>query len=323
MDTQLFHILKSRYRQLGGFRLVREYARMGLVGPGIKTILSNPFSRQTYKKAYRGFVNGVEPLLVEKYNPLMRERKQYYDSQDLEHKRSQTIWFCWLQGLDVAPAIVKACYNSLKAHLPDREIVVIDNKNWNEYVELPEYLLKKWQEQIIPPAHFSDLLRLQLLIKYGGSWIDSTILCAGFEHTTSFLDADLFMFQYTRPEGGRWAGIGNWFISSCANNEVLVVLRDMLYACWKEYDVVLDFYVFHLFFTMLREVYPVEVAWMPYGYAANSLVLAQHWGEPFNQGKWERLTSKVSFHKLTYTIRKEVIGGVGNYYNYILGKYSG
>ena len=31
MFLNLFHLLKTRYTQLGGLRLVREYARMGLV----------------------------------------------------------------------------------------------------------------------------------------------------------------------------------------------------------------------------------------------------------------------------------------------------
>ena len=30
MASSLFHLLKTRYTQLGGLRLVREYARMGL-----------------------------------------------------------------------------------------------------------------------------------------------------------------------------------------------------------------------------------------------------------------------------------------------------
>ena len=35
----------------------------------------------------------------------------------LEHKRSKQIWFCWLQGIENAPEVVKACYRSLQRHL--------------------------------------------------------------------------------------------------------------------------------------------------------------------------------------------------------------
>lgn len=129
------------------------------------------------------------------------------------------------------------------------------------------------------------------------------------------------MFQYTRPGSNQWGGIGNWFISACTNNEVLMVLRDMLYAYWKDYDCLVNYYVFHLFFSMLREVFAGEIAAMPYGYAIRSLALVAHWGEPFEQEMWERLTSRVCFHKLAYSVKKEVLKGKGNYYQYVIGEY--
>lgn len=46
----LFSLLKTRYIQLGDLRLVREYARMGLLWPAAKWVLRHPFSRQTYKQ---------------------------------------------------------------------------------------------------------------------------------------------------------------------------------------------------------------------------------------------------------------------------------
>jgi hypothetical protein len=36
--------------------------------------------------------------------------------------------------------------------------------------------LEKYQKKIIDNTHFSDLLRLELLIKYGGTWIDASVL---------------------------------------------------------------------------------------------------------------------------------------------------
>lgn len=134
--------------------------------------------------------------------------------------------------------MVKACYNSLVHgewfRVNGYEVIVIDENIWYEYITLPDYINRRREKRQIPSAHFSDLLRLELLIRYGGTWIDSTVLCtgepAGGLPLTAYLDADLFMFQYTRPGSSEWGGIGNWFISACTNNEVLMVLRDMLYA---------------------------------------------------------------------------------------------
>lgn len=314
----IYRVLITRIKQFGGFRLVREYYRQGAIWPMMKAILRNPFSRHSYKKAYSIALNKVEPVLARKYGPMMPERKAYYTSQTLEHHRSGIIWFCWLQGLENDPEIVKVCYASLQKHLGDREIRVIDGGNWKDYVELPEHVIQRWEKKQIPPANFSDLLRLELLIRHGGTWIDATVLCTGKENTEEYLNADLFTFQYTCPGSDEWGGIGNWFITSCTNNEVLMVLRDMLYAYWRDYDCTLDYYIFHLFFSMLREVYPEEIAAMPYGYAARHIALAKHWGKKFDQEKWDRLVGKVSFHKLTYVISRRIQADPENYYHWIL-----
>ena len=77
-------------------------------------------------------------------------------------------------------------------------------------------------------------------------------------------------------------------------------------------------YIFHLFFSMLRYVFPEEIGAMPYAYAPRSLALVHHWGEPFDKAKWQRLTERVCFHKLTYMKDKVPVKVEGTYYEYIL-----
>lgn len=98
--------------------------------------------------------------------------------ETLEKKANRgRVWFCWLQGLEQAPPLVKLCYEALRQKLPDREIVVIDAKNVFDYITLQEEIVEKWKRGIIGPAHFSDLIRLELLVRYGGYWIDATVYC--------------------------------------------------------------------------------------------------------------------------------------------------
>ena len=241
--------------------------------------------------------------------------------------------------MENAPKIVRACYNSVQKHLVQEfnvskvqgehgyEIKVIDAKNWREYVEMPEYIVRKWEKGRIPASLFSDILRLELLIKYGGTWIDSTVLCTGFKFQDSsfkwqeYLDADLFMFQYTK-QGSIPVNISNWFITSCSNNEVLIVLREMLYAYWRDYDCTLDYYIFHLFFGLLSKEYPEKILAMPYGQSMNSLVLMHHLGDRLDQEKWDKLTQRVSFHKLSFRVSDKVKKDNENYFNKIIQLYS-
>ena len=97
-----------------------------------------------------------------------------------------------------------------------------------------------------------------------------------------------------------------------------MVLRDMLYAYWTDFDFIVDYYVFHLFFSMLREVYPEKIDSMPFGYAPRSLTLVHHWGELFDEERWERLTSRVCFHMITSSVSKDVLKEKDNYYHYVV-----
>lgn len=315
--------LLRRFRQFGGMRLVWEYARLGVLGTGIKAFFRCAKNGESYKQIYPALMSEVEPFLRRKYLPVLQERKAAYENcPGAERKRNKILWYCWLQGVEQAPEIAKVCLASLRKHLPDREIRIIDANNWKDYAQLPDWLVRKWEKGLIPAANFSDLLRLELLIRHGGTWMDATILCtgeaAGGTPMSEYLDADLFLFQYTPPGTAEGISISNWFITSCAGNPVLMVLRDMLYAYWKEYDCTLDYYIFHLFFSMLALEYSAEVGAMPYGCSQRSIALMRHWGQPFRQEAWDRLTAKVSFHKLNYRVSDAIKNDKDNYYNHIL-----
>lgn len=163
-----FRKLITRYRQFGGFRLVREYAKLGAFWPAMKAGVRCLVKGQSFKGIYPVVLKRVEPFLMEKYGTqipqIAQKIKANTDASTGSATEKRPIWFCWLQGLAAAPPIVKACYNSL-IQLTCYSIVVIDNTNWREYVELPGYIVEKWKKGRIPAAMFSDLLRVELLIK--------------------------------------------------------------------------------------------------------------------------------------------------------------
>ena len=305
-----FKKLIIRYRQFGGPKLVWEYARLGALWLAVKVGVRCLLKQESFKAIYPEVLRKIEPFIVKRYAPVLQSKMSEVRGKTFEHEHPKVIWWCWLQGLDAAPEIVKACFNSLK-QLTGYSLVVIDNSNWREYVELPGYIVEKWEKRRIPAAMFSDLLRVELLIKYGGTWIDSTVLCTGFntqmtQEAQNYLDSDLFLFQYT-PRG--------------TTNEVLMVLRDMLHAYWNDYDCTLDYYIFHFFFGMVAQEYPEQISRMPYGFSKHSIALMKHWGGTFNQEQWERLVSRVAFHKLSYRVSKDIKNNKDNFYNHVLSLY--
>lgn len=250
--------LLSLFHKFGGIRLIRAYVKLGVLKAVLKETIKGLIERQSADKIYYRFQPAILNALRERYTSLMSVRLKEHDVEQGNRERNDIIWCCWLQGFENAPAIVKACVNSLRENIKGKEFRFVDEQNLRQYVRFPDYIEERWKKKQIPPAMFADLIRLELLIKYGGTWIDSTVLCTGVSSSKfqgsrvqEYLDADLFLFQFKQSETAQFTGISNWFITSCRNNVVLSTLRDMLYEYWKDFDCVLEYFMFHRFFEMI------------------------------------------------------------------------
>lgn len=310
--------LISLFKKFGGVRLFRAYARLGVLGKALSAWVKGVLNRKPAEEIFYSYEAQIITALQTRYKPLMEESLSRYETEAVVRERSNIVWFCWLQGIKCAPPIVKACYMALQENLDGKDIRVVDDSNRKEFVQLPDYIEKRYEKGQIPHALFSDLLRLELLIKYGGSWIDATVFCSTLDYPRECLDANLFFFQYARVDERKYVGISNWFITACSNNPLLMTLRDMLYAYWKDFDCVVEYFIFHRFFDMIAEARPEVVAQMPYAYSPSAHVLLRHWAEPFDQGKWDKVTTRVSFHKLAHQVEESVKRDPGNYYNHII-----
>lgn len=218
----------NRFKQFGGNRLILRYARMGMLGTVIKDTIKTVVKGRTIKDAYPLIREKVDRKLLLQYDALMK-RLVKETTDEGSHERSKTIWTSWWQGEDNAPQLVKACWKSQRQYMPDGwRHIVITKDNYKEYITLPEHIMEKMERGLIPQALFSDLIRLELLIKYGGVWMDSTVLCTEPHYPQSLLACPLFMFQY-RGANGEFQGFSNWFISAQRGNKALKIVRDLLY----------------------------------------------------------------------------------------------
>lgn len=319
----------SRFRSFGGLRLLREYIRLGLAGFVLNRVFLGLLKGYSLKRIYAQIGERTSRILCERYRAITEERLASYDSMGLEHKRSGTVWFCWLQGMEDAPLLVKACLNAVRTNMPDRKVIVITKENYNSYVSLPDFIVGKWERGIMPPAMFADLLRLELLISHGGVWIDSTVLCTGWENNEwlrrnaeAAMDSDLFFFRYVSGKTKRFAGIGNWFIAAKTNNTALMVLRDVLVEYWKDYDCVLDYYIFHRLFSLIAAIKPQIVDEMPKGLCVPCLQLGHRLADRFDEGWWKTVTGSVCFHKMNYRKEREAMRIKDSYCSHIVEMFS-
>lgn len=227
------------------------------------------------------------------------------------------IWFCWLQGLENAPDLVKACYQSLQKHLVGYEINVITSQNLGEYVELPDYIITKWKNKSISNAHFSDVIRIALLAKWGGTWIDSTVLCTG--KMPSYIENSNFFVFSNEYRNDLSSKISNWFIHAIPNHPIIVKTRDLLYKYWKQNDKICHYFLFHMIMTIIIENNEELVNDMPFVSNINPHVLQfKYLFNSPNDSERELIKQFSAFHKLSYKFDKELTCKENTNYQLIL-----
>ena len=185
--------------------------------------------------------------LIEKYSSMTFDETTCPKISSRDFK----IFYCWLQGEKNLPTLARCCYNSLKENAGDYEVVFIDAENYSKYVKLPEHIVKKFKGGGITPTHFSDVLRFNLLERYGGMWIDATILVTEpLERHKDLIETTYFTQkffvdkrnynQYSDVSSyGRWAG----FLQSTniLHNPLFVFVEDFYNKYWRDFDEIIDY----------------------------------------------------------------------------------
>lgn len=216
-----------------------------------------------------------------------------------------TIWTCWMEGIDKAPVIVKSCIESLKINMSDYKVIIIDENNYTDYVDIPSVIIDKYTSGVINKAHFSDVLRIQLLTLYGGWWIDSTVLCTDnrLVKYTENSGTDLFMFQNIMKND--IIPVSNWLIYSKRDNVIIKHVRDMLFDYWLSKKRIVDNYlIMHLLFEIAIEDYPDEWKKVPVYSNVPPHIMQREMMEDYIENRYKEIIKMSSFHKLTYKYDK-------------------
>lgn len=233
---------------------------------------------------------------------------------DVPNPFPNKVWVCWLQGMEQAPEVVKKCVESIYRHAGGKDrVIVLNEQNLTDYIQMPADLQEKWKKGIISNTHFSDLLRLALLVEYGGVWIDSTSYLT--EDLPDYVEnADLFCFK-----AGPIAKIiaSNWFFVAKPHHGILEKTRNLLYEYWKKENRLVAYSIFHPFFTMAVESTPAcREAWqrVPSFNDMNAKVLSDELFTPYSSERWKQIRRFSFVHKLSYKYDREEYGKPGTYY---------
>ena len=81
------------------------------------------------------------------------------------HITNNTIYWCWLQGIENAPELYLSTLNSVMKNLRDFNLVIITEENMLNYISFPDYILDKYKRKIINHLYLLKIIQLILQMK--------------------------------------------------------------------------------------------------------------------------------------------------------------
>lgn len=144
------------------------------------------------------------------------------------------IWLCWFQGLgdEDMPELNRLCVDKWIELNPDCIVRVIDNDNICNYV--PEFF--EIIEKSPPRDHTSrsELLRILLLSKFGGVWVDASVMPLfplSFFYDKIVNKTGFFAFRFSPrlKDVKGYRECASWFICASHPNHYLINLWKICY----------------------------------------------------------------------------------------------
>lgn len=305
------------FNKVGGRDILRQYWTNHVLFFALLQTALLGFSKKALEIVRLSVSNRILCKLRRKYRKDIHVFQQELPSAPRQH--SNKIWVCWLQGIESAPPLVQRCFRSLQENFSDREIILLNESNYRSYVTFPVHIQEKIDSGVITKTHFSDLLRLELLINHGGTWVDATLFCSGGSIPAYMLDSDLFVFQNLKPGlDGHCTCISSWFMTACTNHPILLLVRHLLYTYWETHTKLADYFLIHDFFQLAIEAYPQEWAQVvPFSNSTPHILLLRLF-DLYNSAVYDAICQQTPFHKLSYKFTEEQTALPDTYYQHLL-----
>lgn len=188
---------------------------------------------------------------LQKYAQFAKELKPDFSSFPNPEATNDKIFTLWFQGEENAPYIVKQCFKSIRNKYGDRFIVLTD-KNLYDYITLPDYIMKKWENKQIVTANFSDIVRIELLYQHGGYWMDATDFLTGY--IPEVIEKSPFFMFVTSDVFFPHMFVQTCFMRAMSHDPLLGMWRALVHEYWKKEEMACEYFLVHMLLKLLVSV---------------------------------------------------------------------
>lgn len=217
-----------------------------------------------------------------------------------------TAWTCWWQGEEQAPEMIRICIESQRRNIPSgvRHIVVTE-RNYKEYVTLPDYIIEKVKKGKLSLAHLADILRSALLYKYGGFWMDADV----FVHqplSDTILDYEIYTRNLPEVQFCTKAMWTIGFLYTKPGNRLFLFVMEGFFYYFSKHDSILCYFMMDYLIAIACNMFPEiekQLQSVPYN-NGGAFELVKHLNEVFDKTKFEEYIKGTSIQVLTQKIGK-------------------
>lgn len=293
--------------------------------------LRPPFTLKISTWAILGKTRWLDKYFIKNYGDIIESFQDMPNERNKEIT-SYTIWVFWGQGKEKMPPLVQACYSQMINY--NDNVVLITNKNINEYISLKPAIFQKVEHGIISWANYSDIIRTKLLAQYGGLWLDATVWISKRFPFQSLSNFDFFSpngetmqtnksVQFWTSNEWNWSTWCLW--SKKSGNKLFLFISSMLQAigerekCWPDY-VIQDYLIYYAcrnFSDIRKSMREIQ------GFSGKKRnEFASIMNDPFDINRYTELTKNDFVFKLSFRSpwKEYTDDGKQTFYGYILSK---
>lgn len=237
------------------------------------------------------------------------------DNYQRREVKNKTVWYSWWQGMESAPELVTTCIQQMQKQFPsDTTFINVDSSNFTNYVDLQPRILELFESGKITNAQFSDQLRINLLAKHGGIWMDAT-LWVNQKQEQSIFDLPFFSYRAKKSlpissDHGTCQGDWQLYFLGGTNTYLYEALKTVNDAYWQRYSKVIHYLQLDKMIDLTFEALPelsADMRKLPLHNYDPGDMLAGGYHYSLSQIATEEMTTQVSkdfeFVKLSWKIQ--------------------
>lgn len=162
----------------------------------------------------------------------------------------KNIFLYWAQGFDKLPGFQKNVLTRIRKYYNDYNIILIDDNNYDSYVNLSARIKDLYRSNKISVQTFSDILRFNLIYKYGGVWCDMTNLFfdrLDFDHYISQIGFWSINHDSYEKEI-LWSKVypvtyTTFLFGSAKNNDIMKICVNFYNDYYEKHDFCIDYFM--------------------------------------------------------------------------------